>query len=264
MDTKRSLLHSPTTCPYPDPDQCSLCLLTHFLKIHFNIILTSTPGSPKWSCSLRSCYQNPVCNSPLPHTEQFSRYPDTKLNIPNDTNLQHTQSLQLQKLSAGKLYILPLWLVSGTGSCLVLVIYSSHLDVVFKSARFLVIWMLFSNLRDFISYFFVPLLLYSITLLFSIYENVTTKYRGVDHIKLLPPLRCTREFQIIMQKCVSFLSVTISISIWTDTHLSYCSPCRWHGGRHCVVLALSGTPYCSSLACWLTPLCNCKRRERTV
>jgi hypothetical protein len=31
----------------------------------------------------------------LPHTKQSTRYPDTKLNIPNDTNLQHTQSQQL-------------------------------------------------------------------------------------------------------------------------------------------------------------------------
>jgi len=41
---------------------------SHFLKIHFNITLPSTPGSSKWSLSLRFSHQNPVYTSPLPHT----------------------------------------------------------------------------------------------------------------------------------------------------------------------------------------------------
>ena len=40
---------------------------SHFLKIHLNIIIPSTPAS-KWSLSLRFPHQNPVYASSLPHT----------------------------------------------------------------------------------------------------------------------------------------------------------------------------------------------------
>jgi len=41
---------------------------SYFPNIHLNIILPSTPGSPKWSVSFRFPDQNPVNASPLPHT----------------------------------------------------------------------------------------------------------------------------------------------------------------------------------------------------
>ena len=40
---------------------------SHFLKIHFNIILLSTSRPSKWSFPLRFLHQNLVRTSPLPH-----------------------------------------------------------------------------------------------------------------------------------------------------------------------------------------------------
>jgi hypothetical protein len=57
-------------CPQPvkilsrlDPVQD---FTSHFLKIHLNIIFPSTPGSSRWTLSLRFPHQNPVYTSPHP------------------------------------------------------------------------------------------------------------------------------------------------------------------------------------------------------
>ena len=70
MEPEGSLPQSqvPATCPYPEPARSSPHPTYHFMKIHFNIILPSTPGSLQWPLSLRFPHQDPVYASPLPHT----------------------------------------------------------------------------------------------------------------------------------------------------------------------------------------------------
>ena len=55
METEVSLRRpqEPATCVYPEPDQTSTWApSSYFLKISFNITLSSTRGSSKWSLYL--------------------------------------------------------------------------------------------------------------------------------------------------------------------------------------------------------------------
>jgi hypothetical protein len=47
---------------------------SNFSKIHFNIILPSTPWPAKWSPSLILHYQNPACIYPRPHACYMPAY----------------------------------------------------------------------------------------------------------------------------------------------------------------------------------------------
>ena len=64
-------------CPPPVPFLSQLdpvhAPTSHFLKIHRNIIHPSTPGSPKWSLSLKFPHQTPVYACLLTHKRYMLR-----------------------------------------------------------------------------------------------------------------------------------------------------------------------------------------------
>ena len=75
MELTYSMHRSPweaNKCPPPVPVLSQLdpvhAPASHFLNIHLNIIPQSTPGSSKWSLSLRFSHQNSIYASLLPHT----------------------------------------------------------------------------------------------------------------------------------------------------------------------------------------------------
>ena len=76
MEPKSSLPQSqvPATCPYLEPDPTSPCPHLPLPEYPFCIVVPSTPGSSKWSLSLRCPHQKPVCTSPL-HLTRYLPHP---------------------------------------------------------------------------------------------------------------------------------------------------------------------------------------------
>ena len=64
-------LQVPATCFYPESNQSSPCPPSCFLNIHLNTILLHTPGSSKWSLSLRFPHRHPVYTSHVPLRATF-------------------------------------------------------------------------------------------------------------------------------------------------------------------------------------------------
>ena len=110
MEPESSLPHSqmPATCPYPKLARSSPYLTSYFMKIHLNIILSSTPGSTKWSLSLRFPHQNPVYASPLPHSRYMPR-PSHSSQFYHPNNIGW--AVQIIKLLIKQLLPLPCYLV---------------------------------------------------------------------------------------------------------------------------------------------------------
>ena len=79
---KTDLVNFVRSISVPEPDRSSPYPTFHFLKIHLNIILPSTPGAPKWSLSFRFLHQNLLSS---PHTRYMLHPPhSSRFDHPNN------------------------------------------------------------------------------------------------------------------------------------------------------------------------------------
>jgi len=99
----------PTPVPILSQLDPAVTPISHFLKIHLNIILPSAPVSPKWASFPQVSHQNPVYASPLTYSRYMSRPShSSRFYHPNNTGC----GLQIVKLlimlfSSFVYYLLP-------------------------------------------------------------------------------------------------------------------------------------------------------------
>ena len=81
---------------------------SHFLKTHLTIIFPSTPGSPKWSLSLRFPHQYPVYASSLLH-RCYVFHPSHSSRFNHTKNIGSAQIMKLliMKFSPLSCYLVP-------------------------------------------------------------------------------------------------------------------------------------------------------------
>ena len=83
MESEGSLTHVKFPVHVPILSQINPVHAPIFLKMHLNIILPSTPGSFKWSLSLRFLHQNPARTS-LPYVLHASSISCSRFGHPNN------------------------------------------------------------------------------------------------------------------------------------------------------------------------------------
>jgi hypothetical protein len=67
-------LQEPATCPYPEPAQSSPCPPSHFLTIHFNIILPSTRNRRNQTLDFdNGLWRSRVSGTTLPSADKRGR-----------------------------------------------------------------------------------------------------------------------------------------------------------------------------------------------
>ena len=85
------VLYRTHKCPSPVPILSQIDPVhtptSHFLNVHLNIILPSTPGSPKWSLISRFPHQNPEYAAPLSHTCYMSHPSHSRFDRLNNIGL---------------------------------------------------------------------------------------------------------------------------------------------------------------------------------
>jgi hypothetical protein len=99
---------------------------SHLLKIHLNIILPSTPGSPQWPLSLRFPHQNPINASPIPHPRYMPR-PSHCSRFYHPHNIGW--GVQITKLLIMRFSLLPCYLVTLSPNFLLNTLFSNTLTL---------------------------------------------------------------------------------------------------------------------------------------